>query len=50
MWVWMTLFLITAGIGLIGFGQSTVIVLIGVTGLITGVTTMIYSMKDYEEV
>ena len=50
MWVWMTLFLIVAGIGLIGFGQSTVIVLIGAAGLITGVTTMIYSMKDYEEV
>lgn len=50
MWIWITLFLITAGIGLIGFGQSTAIALIGEVGLITGVTTMIYSMKDYEEV
>lgn len=50
MWAYITLFLIFAGIGLISFGQTTGIVLIGLIGLLTGVTTMIYSMKDYEEV
>ena len=50
MWVWIMLFLITFGILLIGLGQTALMVTIGAVGLITGVTTMIYSMKDYEEV
>ena len=41
MWVWMTLFLIVAGIGLIGVSQSTAVMIIGLVAFITGVLTMI---------
>ena len=54
MWVWITLFLIVAGIGLIGVSQSTAVMIIGLVAFVTGVITMIFSMemeeaKYYEE-
>jgi len=48
MWVWITLFLIAAGIGLIGVSQSTAVMIIGLVAFIAGVLTMIFSMEMEE--
>ena len=48
MWVWMTLFLITAGIGLIGVSQSAAVMIIGLVAFVTGVLTMILGAGEVE--
>ena len=48
MWIWMTLFLITAGIGLIGVSQSTAVMIIGLVAFVTGVLTMILGAEEVE--
>ena len=48
MWVWMTLFLIVAGIGLIGVSQSAAVMIIGLVAFVTGVLTMILGAGEVE--
>lgn len=48
MWVWITFFLITFGIGAIGFSASTSMTVMGAIAFITGVITMIFSMEEVE--
>ena len=48
MWVWMTLFLIVAGIGLIGVSQSAAVMIIGLVAFVTGVLTMIFGAGEVE--
>lgn len=49
MWVWITIFLVAAGTGLIGFGETAPVMVFGLVGFLTGVTTMVLSMANYEE-
>lgn len=49
MWIWITLFLITVGIGFIAVSQTVPLLILGLIALITGVTTMIFSVGGEAE-
>ncbi|WP_462419977.1 hypothetical protein [Salinicoccus sp. Marseille-QA3877] len=48
MWAWITLFLIIMGVALIGMGQTTEIVIVGIIGFLAGVTTMVLGVEKEE--
>lgn len=46
MWLWVTLFLLTVGIGLVCFAQTTLMIIFGAVAMMTGFVTLVLSIEE----